>query len=64
MPSNSPIITTSRNAAVPKILPSMARVRMFSSRRFGGLCIRFSRGGSLQSAMAAKVSMMTLIHSS
>ena len=57
-------MTTTKNAAVPKIVTSIGRVRMFSSRRLGGRRITPSRGGSEQSAIDAKVSMMTLIHSS
>jgi hypothetical protein len=37
---------------------------MFSSLRFGGIRIRPDRGGSEHSAIAANVSMITLIHKS
>src|SRR5262245_1670133 len=53
-----------KNAAVEKIVPNIGRVRMLSSRRLGGSRISPGRGGSEQSAIAANVSMMTLIHKS
>lgn len=56
-------MTPTKNPAVTKMLPRMAGVRMLSPRCFGGTFINPGRGASEQSAIAAKVSMMTLIHS-
>ncbi len=39
MPNSRPSIITTKNTAVAKIVPSIAGVRMFSSRFFGGSCI-------------------------
>ena len=64
MATSSPSITTTKNAAVMKMVPTIAGVTMLSSRLLGGSRIRPGRGGSLHRAMEAKVSMMTLIQSS
>src|SRR5205823_7578043 len=60
---SSAIITTTKNAAVVKMVVSIGLVTILSSRRFGFIFISPSRGGSEQSAIDANVSMITLIHS-
>src|SRR5262245_36802968 len=63
IPASSAIITTTKNAAVLKMVTSIGLVRMFSSLRLGGNNITPSRGGSEHSAIDANVSMITLIQS-
>src|SRR5437867_8139675 len=63
-PGSSTIITTMKNAAVVKMVRTMGGVRILSSRRLGFCIIRPARGGSEQRAIAANVSMITLIHKS